>query len=58
MESKRTRDSDEAVVETLIRLAQLTADFPQLAEVEINPLRVMPEGYGVFAVDVRMRVEN
>jgi acetyltransferase len=48
----------EAVVEILIRLAQLAAEFPQLSEVEINPLRVMPEGQGAFAVDVRMRVEN
>jgi acyl-CoA synthetase (NDP forming) len=48
----------DAVKEVLFRLAQLAADFPQLAEVEINPLRVMPAGQGAFAVDVRVRVAN
>jgi acetyl coenzyme A synthetase (ADP forming)-like protein len=52
----------DAVIDALIRLAQLAADFassapgPQLAEIEINPLRVLPEGHGAFAVDARARV--
>jgi acetyl coenzyme A synthetase (ADP forming)-like protein len=46
----------QAVLEVLRRLAQLAADFPCLAEMEINPLRVLGVGQGVFAVDVRMRV--
>jgi acetyltransferase len=44
-----------AVVEALLRLGQLANDFPQLAEVEINPLRVLPEGRGAVALDVRVR---
>jgi acetyltransferase len=48
----------EAVIEALIRLAQLAADFPAIAELEINPLRVLPEGLGVVAVDVRGRVSG
>ena len=47
-----------AVTEALSRLAQLAADFPQIAEVEINPLRVLPAGEGVFAIDVRMRIDE
>jgi acetyltransferase len=47
----------EGVIETLLRLAQLAADFPQLAEIEINPLRVLGAGQGVFAVDARARLE-
>jgi acetyltransferase len=46
----------DAVLDTLQRLAQLAADFPELAEVEINPLRVLPRGQGVVAVDVRVRL--
>ncbi|MBK8985172.1 MAG: acetate--CoA ligase family protein [Chloroflexi bacterium] len=42
-----------AVRDTLFRLAQLVHDFPQLAEIEINPLRVLPGQGGVYAVDVR-----
>lgn len=45
----------EAVISALRRLAQLAADFPELAEIEINPLRVLPAGEGVLAVDVRVR---
>jgi acetate---CoA ligase (ADP-forming) len=45
-----------AVLETLLRLGQLAADFPQLAEVEINPLRALSEGQGAVAVDVRIRL--
>jgi acetyltransferase len=46
----------EAVIEVLTRLGQLAADFPQLAEMEINPLRVLREG--AVALDVRVRVER
>ncbi len=45
-----------AVEEVLIRLAQLAWDFPELVEVEINPLRVYPQEQGVSAIDVRMRL--
>jgi acetyl coenzyme A synthetase (ADP forming)-like protein len=46
----------EAVMDVLVRLAQLASDFPQLLEMEINPLRVLPQGKGVYAVDVRVRL--
>jgi acetyltransferase len=45
------------VVEVLHRLGQLALDFPQLADMEINPLRVWPEGQGAVAVDVRLRLK-
>jgi hypothetical protein len=37
-------------------LGQLSSDFPQLAEIEINPLRVFPATQGSAALDVRMRL--
>jgi acetyltransferase len=46
----------QAVLDALIRLGQLSADFPQLAEIEINPLRVFPATQGAAALDVRMRI--
>lgn len=42
-----------AVLEAILRLAQLASDFPQIAEIEINPLRILAEGQGAFAIDVR-----
>jgi acetate---CoA ligase (ADP-forming) len=44
-----------AVLDALFRLAQLAADLPELDEIEINPLRVMPSGQGAYALDVRAR---
>ncbi len=46
----------EAVLQAVIRLAQLGVDIPQIAEVEINPLRALPEGQGAVALDVRLRL--
>jgi acyl-CoA synthetase (NDP forming) len=47
-----------AALESVLRLAQLAADFPEIAEIDINPLRVLPEGLGAVAVDVRIRVAS
>ncbi len=43
----------EQVVDCLLRLGQLAVDYPQLAEIEINPLRVLAAGEGVWAIDGR-----
>jgi acetyltransferase len=43
------------VEEALARLAQLAADLDDLAEIEINPLRVLPPGQGALALDARAR---
>lgn len=45
-----------AVRDVLIRLARLALDFPQISEIEINPLRVLAPGSGAVAVDVRVRM--
>jgi acetate---CoA ligase (ADP-forming) len=44
----------EAVIDRVLRVAQFAFDFPQVAEVEINPLWVMESG--AVAIDVRMKV--
>jgi acetyl coenzyme A synthetase (ADP forming)-like protein len=44
----------EAVVDTILRLSQLALDFPEIAEVEINPLLVLPKGQGALALDGRI----
>ena len=46
----------DAVMDVLYRLAHLAVDFPQLSEMEINPLRVLAEGDGVVSIDVRLRL--
>lgn len=43
-----------AVVEVVLRLAQLAATFPDFLEIEMNPLRALPDGKGAVAADVRI----
>ena len=42
-----------AVVDVMLRMAQIALDFPELVELEINPLLVFPAKEGAVAVDVR-----
>ncbi|MFC2067179.1 acetate--CoA ligase alpha subunit [Chloroflexota bacterium] len=46
----------KAIVECLLRLSQLVTDFPQIMELDINPLMVGEVGEGAIAVDCRMRI--
>ncbi len=43
----------EAVVDVILRLSQLSVDFPQISEIEVNPLFVFPRGQGALALDCR-----
>ncbi len=43
----------EAVKDVLLRISQLCCDFPEIAEMDINPLMVMEKGKGAVAVDAR-----
>ena len=42
-----------AVVDALIRLSHLANEHPEIAEIEINPLRVLSDG--IVAIDVRVK---
>jgi acyl-CoA synthetase (NDP forming) len=44
----------EAVVEAILRVGQLLCDFPQIQELDINPLRVFYENEGCRALDARI----
>jgi acetyltransferase len=46
----------DAIALTLVYLSQLICDFPQIAELDINPLLADEEG--VIALDARVRVED
>jgi acetyltransferase len=46
----------DAVVESILRLSQLVTDFPQIIELDINPLRVMEAGKGAIAIDARVAI--
>ncbi|MFQ5920438.1 MAG: acetate--CoA ligase family protein [Nitrososphaerales archaeon] len=43
-----------SLVECLQRMSQLVTDFPEITEIDMNPLLVLEEGRGCRAVDVRI----
>jgi acetyltransferase len=43
-----------AIVEALGRLSQLCVEFPEILELDVNPLLVKPEGGGAVAIDARL----
>ena len=49
------RASDvEAIVDCILRISQLVTDFPEIVELDINPLLVREAGAGAVAVDMRL----
>lgn len=44
----------ESVVETLLRISQLVTEFPEIVELDINPLMVFEKGRAAKAVDMRL----
>ncbi len=44
----------EAVVDTLLRINQLVTDFPEILELDINPLMVYEHGRGAIPLDMRL----
>ncbi len=44
----------DAMVDALIRISQLVTDFPEIVELDINPLTVFDEGQGAVAIDMRL----
>lgn len=44
----------DAIIETLLKISQLVTDFPQIVELDINPLVVYEAGQGAVALDMRV----
>jgi acetyltransferase len=43
-----------AMADALLRISQLVTDFPEIVELDINPLMVFEEGEGAMAIDMRL----
>jgi acetyltransferase len=44
----------EAITDTLLKLSQLVTDFPEIVEMDINPLMAFEQGRGVMGIDMRL----
>jgi acetyltransferase len=47
-----------AAVDALLRVGQLVQDFPEILELDINPLVIYPQGQGTVALDMRLVVTS
>ena len=47
----------EAIADTLVRVSQLVTDFPEIVEMDINPLLVFPAGQGALGLDMRLALK-
>ena len=47
----------DAIADTLVRISQLVTDFPDIVELDINPLLVFPAGQGVLGLDMRLALK-
>ncbi len=47
-----------ALMDAILRIGQLAADCPEILELDVNPLMVLPTGQGALAVDVRIILES
>lgn len=48
----------DALTETLMRLSQLCADFPEIDEMDLNPVFAFDKGNGAEVVDARVKVKQ
>jgi acetyl coenzyme A synthetase (ADP forming)-like protein len=47
----------KAVQDLLLRLSAMVEDIPHIAELDFNPVKVMPEGKGYYIVDARIMLK-
>jgi acetyltransferase len=48
----------ESIKDCLLRLSQLVSDHPEIAELDINPLIIYPQGQGCVVADSRMLLKK
>lgn len=49
------RPSDvEALADLIVKFSGMFCDLPAIQEIDLNPVKVLPEGEGAFAVDARV----
>jgi acyl-CoA synthetase (NDP forming) len=57
--TRGSKPSDiDALVDAILRVSKLVCDFPEIEEFEINPMVVLEERKGAFAVDMRLTLKK
>lgn len=48
----------DALRDVILRVSAMLGDLPQIAELDLNPMKVLRPGHGVIAVDARIRLSG
>ena len=54
----QSRGDIEGYVDMIERVSHLMATFPEIKELDLNPVRILADGSGVVALDARIRTEG
>lgn len=52
----QARSDIDTFIDLVVRTSHLLADYQGISELDINPVRVFPEGRGAMALDTRLRL--
>jgi acetyl coenzyme A synthetase (ADP forming)-like protein len=52
------RSDIEALEDLLLRVSAMVEDIPEIAEMDLNPVKVLPAGQGCVAVDARILLQG
>ena len=47
----------KSLEDLLLRLSVMIEDIPQIAEMDMNPVKVLPDGQGYWVVDSRIMIK-
>ena len=48
----------DGYVDSIVRVSWILAEFPEIREMDINPLRLLKDGSGSLALDARMVIKR
>jgi acetyltransferase len=48
----------DGFVEAIVKVSHVLAEFPEIRELDINPVRLLHDGSGLRALDARMRIQT
>jgi acyl-CoA synthetase (NDP forming) len=47
----------KSLEELLLRISAMVEDNPQITEMDLNPVKVQPDGQGYWVVDARIMIQ-
>ncbi len=48
----------ESIIDYLLKLSQLVTDFPEIKELDLNPIKVLEDGKGILIMDAKAIIDD